>query len=59
MAFRFITHAIDGLLKDEKCKVVCYTDAGFEHRSIDDVAFKTYHINSELLELGKEYGETR
>lgn len=59
MAFRFITHAIDGLLKDEKCKVVCYTDAGFEHRSIDDVAFKTYHINSELLELGMEYGETR
>ena len=56
MAYHFVTHAINGLLEGNKSSVVCYNKCGFEHKQIEDVAFKTYHINEELLELGKEFG---
>ena len=59
MAFHFVTHAIDGLLEGKKCSVVCYSGCGFHHKHIDDVAFKKYQINSDLLELGMEYGHIR
>lgn len=59
MAFHFVTHAIDGLLAGNKSSVVCYNDAGFNHKKIEDVAFKKYQINSDLLKLAMEYGSHR
>jgi 6-phosphofructokinase 1 len=56
MAFNFVTHAIDGLIGGKPCSVVCYSGCGFHHKHIDDVAFKKYQINSDLLKLGMEYG---
>ncbi len=56
MAFNFVTHAIDGLLNGNKSSVICYNAGGFSHKKIEDVAFKKYQINSELLKLGMEYG---
>jgi len=59
MAFHFVTHAIDGLLEGKKCSIICYSGCGFHHKHIDDVAFKKYQINSDLLKLGMEYGHIR
>lgn len=56
MAFHFVTHAIDGLLEGNKSSVICYNDGGFNHKKIEDVAFKKYQINQGLLKLGMEYG---
>ena len=57
MAFNFVTHAIDGLLEGKTCSVVCYSDCGFQHKHIDDVAFKKSTIDDELVKLGMEYGK--
>ncbi len=59
MAFHFVTQAIDGLLDGNNASVVCYTDGGFVYKKIEDVAFKKYEINQDLLKLGMEYGQTR
>ena len=59
MAFHFVTQAIDGLLAGKESSVVCYNDGGFSHKKIEDVAFKRYVINKDLLKLGMEYGKTR
>ena len=56
MAFHFVTHAIDGLLDGHKSSVSCYNDSVFNHKKIEDVAFKKYQINQGLLKLGREYG---
>jgi 6-phosphofructokinase 1 len=56
MAFDFVTHAIDGLLEGNKSSVICYNKGGFNHKDIEEVAFKKYEINAELLKLGKEFG---
>jgi 6-phosphofructokinase 1 len=56
MAFHFVTQAIDGLLDGNKSSVICYNDGGFNHKKIEDVAFKKYEISEELLKLGREYG---
>ncbi|MBT8348604.1 MAG: 6-phosphofructokinase [Sulfurovum sp.] len=56
MAFNFVTQAIDGLLEGNKSSVICYDDGGFNHKNIEDVAFKKYEINTELLKLGMELG---
>jgi len=56
MAFNFVTHAIDGLLEGKKSSVVCFSDCGFNHKHIDEVAFKKHQINEDLLKLGREYG---
>jgi len=56
MAFHFVTHAIDGLLEGHTSSVICYNDGGFNHKKIEEVAFKKYQINEGLLKLGKEYG---
>jgi len=57
MAFHFVTQAIDGLLEGKKSTVVCYSGCGFHHKNIEEVAFKKYHINDDLLKLGSEYGK--
>ncbi len=59
MAFNFITHAIDGLLDGKECSVVCYSQGGFNHKKIDDVAFKEYKINKDMLKLGSEFGRNK
>ena len=59
MAFHFVTHAIDGLLEDEPCSVVCYNNGGFNHKKIEEVAFQKYQIKDELLKLGMEYGRRK
>ncbi len=59
MAFHFVTHAIDGLLEDEPCSVVCYNNGGFNHKKIEEVAFQKYKIKDELLKLGMEYGRRK
>jgi len=56
MAFHFVTHAIDGLLEGEKSFVVCYNEGGFNHKKIEEVAFKKYQIKDDLLKLGSEFG---
>ncbi|WP_295422144.1 6-phosphofructokinase [Sulfurovum sp.] len=57
MAFKFITHAIDGLLEGDQSSVVCYNAGGFTRQKIENVAFKKYRINSELLKLGTEFNK--
>jgi len=59
MALRFVTHAIDGLIEGNKCSVICYNTGGFNHKKIEDVAFKKYQIDSELLKLGMEYSHMK
>ena len=49
MAYKFVTHAIEGLLNDKKESVICYTKNGFEYKSIDEVANTKYRLDSELL----------
>jgi 6-phosphofructokinase 1 len=56
MAFHFVTQAIDGLLEGNKSSVICYNDGGFNHKEIEDVAFKKYQIKEDLLKLGMEFG---
>lgn len=55
MAFHFVTHAIDGLLEGNQSSVVCYNNGGFNHKKIEEVAFKKYHMKESLLKLGKEF----
>ena len=59
MAYHFVTQAIDGLVEGNKSSVICYNDGGFTHKKIEDVAFKKYEINQDLLKLGMEYGQTK
>ena len=59
MAFHFVTHAIDGLLEGNESSVICYNDGGFNHKKIEDVAFKKYQIKEDLLKLGREYGNRK
>jgi 6-phosphofructokinase 1 len=54
MAYKFISHAIDGLLSGKDESVICYNDSGFVHKSIDEVALKKYEISEELLSYLKE-----
>lgn len=56
MAFHFVTHAIDGLLLGNESSVICYNDGGFDHKKIENVAFKKSEISTDLLKLGMEYG---
>ena len=56
MAFHFVTHAIDGLLEGNRSSVVCYNNGGFDHKKIEEVAFKKYQIKEDLLKLGREFG---
>ncbi|MBU1657890.1 6-phosphofructokinase [bacterium] len=49
MAYKFITHAINGLLNGTDESVVCYTKSGFELKSIDEVANVKHVLDKELL----------
>ena len=53
MAYRFITEAIDGLLAGHKDSIVCYSNCGFNYKSIDYVTNQPYQIDSELLKLAR------
>lgn len=56
MAFHFVTHAIDGLIEGNKSSVICYSEGGFNHKNIEEVAFKKYQMKEDLLRLGMEFG---
>ncbi|EDZ62878.1 6-phosphofructokinase [Sulfurimonas gotlandica GD1] len=49
MAYKFITHAVDGLLAGRDESVICYTKSGFEFNSIEEVTSKTKELDAELL----------
>jgi len=49
MAYKFISHAIDTLLAGEKEAIICFNNGGFSHKSIKEVAFQKYTLETELL----------
>ena len=49
MAYKFISHAIDGLLEGRDDTIICFNEGGFEYKSIQEVAFQEYTLESELL----------
>ena len=49
MAYKFINHAIDGLLSHRDESVICYTKKGFIHKSINEVVSKKYELDTKLL----------
>jgi len=51
MAYRFVTYAIDNLLKGEQNCVICYTKKGFENHSINSVTQSKKELDAELLSL--------
>jgi 6-phosphofructokinase 1 len=50
MAYKFITHAIDALLKDKNESIVCYSEKGFEYKGIDEVVNTPYQLSHELID---------
>jgi len=55
MAFHFVTTGIDALLEGAKSAVVCYNNGIFICNSTEKVAFQKYHIDEDLLKLGREF----
>jgi len=55
MAFHFVTTGIDALLEGTKSAVVCYNNGIFVCKPTEKVAFKKYHIDEDLLKLGREF----
>ena len=51
MAYRFITQAVDGLLKGHRDSVICYNSSSFNYKSIDEVVNQPYKLDPKLLEL--------
>ena len=51
MAYRFITYAVDNLIKGEKNSVVCYTKKGFVNYTIGEVTQGKKELDPELLSL--------
>ena len=49
MAYKFVNHAIDGLLNNQNESVICYTKNGFVHKSISEVTSKKYELDAKLL----------
>ncbi|MEN4052917.1 6-phosphofructokinase [Sulfurimonas sp. NWX79] len=54
MAYKFVSHAIDGLLQDKDDAVICFNDGGFSYKSINKVAFEKYELDYELLNYLKD-----
>jgi 6-phosphofructokinase 1 len=54
MAYKFVSHAIDGLLNNKDDAVICFNEGGFTYKSIDEVAFQKYQLDPELLTHLKE-----
>ena len=51
MAYKFITHAIDSLLKNVSASVVCYGANGFNLKSITDVVDKKKELDKDLIKF--------
>ena len=49
MAYKFVNHAIDALLSDNKESIVCYSKSGFVLRSIDEVVGTRKELDPSLL----------
>ncbi len=49
MAYKFISHAIDGLLDNRDESVICFNDGGFSYKSIHEVADQKYTLDRDLL----------
>jgi len=50
MAYKFINKAIDALMDGKDESIVCYTNKGFEYKSIDEVT-KPYHLDQSLIDI--------
>ena len=53
MAYKFVTYAIDALLNDVTDSVICYNNAAFEYKKLDEIANKPFELDKELLEFGR------
>lgn len=49
MAYKFVSHAIDTLLSGVNESIICYTQQGFMHTSIEEVANIKKELDPELL----------
>ncbi len=49
MAYKFITYAIDGLLKNKDKSIICYTESGFDYKKIDAVTNTPHKLDYELI----------
>jgi 6-phosphofructokinase 1 len=49
MAYKFVSHAIDGLLANKDNAIICFNEDGFIYKRIDEVAFQKYQLDPELL----------
>jgi len=49
MAYKFITYAIDALIKNKNESVICYTKNGFDNKEIETVVNTPYELDNELI----------
>ena len=49
MAYKFVSHAIDGLLEGKEESIICFNDGGFQYKSINEVVSQAYQLDRELL----------
>ena len=54
MAYKFVSHAIDGLLHGQDESVITFNDGGFSYKSINEVAKESYELDKELLKSLQE-----
>lgn len=54
MAYKFIVHAIDGLLNNKHENVICYDRFGFNFKTIEEVTGREKELDIELLSLVKD-----
>lgn len=50
MAYKFVTHAINALIKNKDESIICYNAKGFELKSIQEVVGRPFKLNTELIE---------
>lgn len=53
MAYKFVTHAIDSLLRGDKESIVCYDKSGLHSKSIDEVVNTKKTLDDNLIEYIK------
>lgn len=51
MAYKFVTYAIDALLSGLNNSVICYNNAAFELKRLDEIANEPFRLDKELLKL--------
>lgn len=49
MAYKFISHAVNGLTEGINESVICYTTTGFKHKSIEEVTGTPFVLYPELI----------